>query len=146
MATTNHTEETYNYVKEHVVSLEKKGDRKIHFRCDSAKAANSLIAYLNQVWSGISDPELHFLRTDKTANAKFPSNELRDTVYNTLYPLVYCEGELDPKSSAGDVTYKDPITDGSESNPAGATDYTTYIIIGAAVLLIFLLLKRKNKK
>lgn len=134
------------FVASYMAANKKKSSNRWHIETSSKNTGEQLCAILQGVYPGFKRYDKGFGWGD--FDMIFENSVKRDEAYEDCNAAVSAYRNDTSIYVPTETTGNNNTGVGSgDDNPKGMSeDYTTYIIIGAAVLLIFLLLKRKNKK
>lgn len=157
----NTAQEALLAIKEHVVEVTRDGNRTLRVKCDSSKEANEMIYNYGVLYgfSSVDDAGFHFLNVDKYAYPRFDTHEMREDALEMTQTLidggeVTFEGsgaitvgsqgvQVDPNPNPVTVEADEPEVDSDKGLQLGTT---AYIIIGAAVAIIILVLWDRKRK
>lgn len=150
------TAEALSIIKGHVVEVQKDGNRTLRVKCDSSHYANNIISSYIALYGtpNVGDAGFHFLNTDRFAYPRFADTDMRDDALQLTQDLI--DGKevtvgsgtvtVGPNGAVDNPPTATTIAADNPDSPNKATDWTTYIIIGAAAVVILLLLfDRKSK-
>lgn len=139
------------FIRNHVVSVEDNGRRTLKIKADTASHANALVPVYRGLFDVFGDAELHFLGTNKYAYPMFTDGTERDKARTLTEKLLgdgtvtYMGTTISGTKENPTVTEKDPMDYEPEDQEA-STSWATWLVVGAAAVIIFLLLWDKKKK
>lgn len=154
-------EEALLQIKNHVREVSRDGNRTLRVKCDTAGYANGMIYTYAALFGmdNVNDAGFHFLNTDKYAYPRFMTNEMREQALAVTEALMNGEtvtfissGSISIGTTGGSTTVTtDPnptvtVVSETETSKGFSLGSSVYIIIGAASIILVLLLWDRKKK
>ena len=154
-------EEALLQINTHVQEVSRDGNRTLRVKCDTAHNANGMIYTYQAVFGmdNVNDAGFHFLNSDKYAYPRFKTSEMREQALAVTEALM--AGKTVTFTSSGTISIgtvggttsvnTDPtptvsVVTEPETRKGFNLGSIIYVIIGAAVIILVLLLWDRKKK